>query len=118
MCGIIGVYEYKEVSKKKSVTKRKSAKTKVSGGKRGVKKRVAKKVVAKKVGGKKHVAKNTPAKKKGMNRAMRNGMYTYSTPIGVVAQDYGIRSPGPPSMKLGDFLKQKRFYVLAKMLGE
>ena len=91
--------------KKKSVAKRASAKARAG-------KRVAAKKVVQKKTTKKKVVKRSASK-----RVSKKGPYTYNTPVGVVARDYNLKSPAAPNMKLGDFLKQQRFYSLAKMLG-
>ena len=117
VCGILMYMGTKKSVKKKSVAKRNPARTVVRAGKR-----VAKKKPAKKVAGRKGVVKKGGLRRKVVGhpvskRASKKGPYTYNTPVSVVARDYNLKSPAAPNMKLGDFLKQQKFYSLAKMLG-
>ena len=42
--------------------------------------------------------------------------YTYDTPVGTVAKDYGINFNAPPETKLGDYFKGTELDGLARIL--
>ena len=42
---------------------------------------------------------------------------TYSTPIWVIEEKYGLKTGLPPNTKLGDVLKKNGFHVAVRMLG-
>ena len=46
----------------------------------------------------------------------KSGGYTYDTPVGTVAKDYGINFSVPPETKIGDYFKGTELDALARML--